>query len=217
MKIETLKTNNMNWFSKLFNKKMNETSEANSELDKNWLIGFRTFNTGKELYFDNKPIEALLFFDKAIQNSFDTAEAFEYRANCLYKLEYFFDAIDDYNISIQKDSEKQIVFYMRSLAKASIEDFIGQLDDINEAIRLSKLDNEDSRYWDKFAKETGFESAASKYKYDLLSVGISLSEEKYYKEECENANTPKEKEYSQQEIDKKRKERETRLNQIKRR
>src|SRR6266446_7057003 len=102
----------MKWFLNLFKKNSNETFEATSEDDRKRRVGFDSFETGQELYFNKKANEALPHFDKAIQNGYVNAEAYEFRANCLNELEYFYDSIEDFNISIQKDSEKQNVYYM---------------------------------------------------------------------------------------------------------
>lgn len=41
------------------------------------------------------------------------------------------------------------------------------MEDIEEAIRKSKGDNEENRYWNSYARETGFDSATQKYEIDL--------------------------------------------------
>lgn len=163
----------MSWFSNLFKKKENVTTE----IDRKWSVGYSAFEKGKTLYFNKQYNDSLPYFDKSIENGYDEAEAFEFRANCLSELEYYYDALDDYNISIQKNSENCDIYYMRSWTKQAIGDIEGQVEDIKEAIRISKLDIPNSNYWNQYAKETGYNSGADRYEMDLIMAEGRLESE----------------------------------------
>lgn len=54
------------------------------------------------------------------------------------------------------------------MIKHTIFDFEGSRDDIITAITLSKIDNEDNRFWNEHAKSGGFGNTATEwYKWDL--------------------------------------------------
>ena len=80
-------------------------------------------------------------------------------------LGYYFEALEDYNKAIEKKPRKGIAsnYHMRSIIKDSLFDFEGSLADLKEAIRLSKLDNDDNAYWNNYAKSTGFSSQTAFY------------------------------------------------------
>ena len=99
----------------------------------------------KEMY------EALKYFDMAIEKKYLTAESYAFRGTCLYYLKYYFDALEDYNkaIEINPESDRAFNYYMRSLIKDAIFDYNGSLADIDEAIRLSKIDTYDNEQWNE--------------------------------------------------------------------
>jgi len=116
---------------------------------------------------NQKTNSALEFFDQAIEKGYDEAQVFASRASILSDLNYNIDALNYYNVAIAKNPEKASYFYDRALTKQSIFDYEGSLADFEEAIRLSKLDNEDTRYWNEYAKQTGFKSATQGYELDM--------------------------------------------------
>jgi len=127
------------------------------------------FRTGKQIWMDSltggdppelgkaKRKEALRYFDQAIANGFDTSEAFSCRGSCFKRLGIFIlMLLKIYDKAIQKppyESYKRLNYYTRSQIKQSLLDLQGSLSDLNEAIRLSKLDNDDNRWWDKACTE----------------------------------------------------------------
>jgi hypothetical protein len=67
---------------------------------------------------------------------------------------------------------------MRSIIKDSLFDYEGGLEDIKEAIRLSKLDNADNHYWNEiYAKRTGI-SPAFMYGSQLEDIERKIKWEK---------------------------------------
>lgn len=119
--------------------------------------------------------EALKYFDEAIErglvepsvfhHGFDESEAFSLRGHCLNDLGFYFEALEDYNRAIEKNPRKHIAgnYHMRSMIKDSLFDFEGSLADLKEAIRLSRLDNDDNAYWNNYAKSQGFPSQTAFY------------------------------------------------------
>ena len=128
----------------------------------------------KEMY------EALKYFDIAIEKKYLTAESHAFRGTCLYNLGFYFDAIEDYNKAIEKNPEEDKAFnyYMRSLIKDAIFDYSGSLADIDEAIRLSKIDTYDNQQWNKKVRTNfNMDSAASFFEFfhrDMLLRTIEM-------------------------------------------
>lgn len=171
----------MNAFLNLFRKIILAIFKYDNNREEN-LIGNHFYKTGLDYYKQQETEKALKSFDKAIESGYRSAEIYELRGRCLDKFEFYYDSISDYNKSISLDSGKANVFYMRSLAKSFIKDFRGALEDIEEAIRKSKVDNEDNRYWNSYAKETGFDSATQKYEIDLERLRERLERSIRFKE-----------------------------------
>jgi len=175
----------MNWFTKLFRPKPLNQS------DRDFSDACNAFTTGKTIWNDavllkgsresslSKIKEALKFFDEAIEkglieptvfsHGFDESEAFSLRGSCLDDLGFYFEALEDYNRAIGKNPRKAIAgnYFRRSMVKKSLFDFEGSLADLKEAIRLSKLDNDDNKYWNNYAKSTGYSSQTAFYEMSL--------------------------------------------------
>jgi tetratricopeptide (TPR) repeat protein len=173
----------MNWFSKLFRPK------PLSQSDRDFFDACNAFEAGEKIWRESTSIkgtgwkesklskikEALKYFDEAIKigliepavfsHGFNESEAFSLRGSCLNDLGFYFEALEDYNRAIEKKPRKAIAnnYFMRGTIKGSLFDFEGSLADLKEAIRLSKLDNDDNAYWDNYAKSTGFSSQTAFY------------------------------------------------------
>lgn len=171
----------MNSFLNLFIKIISTIFKPEHNGEEN-SVGNHFYKTGLDYYKQQETEKALQSFDKSIESGYRSAEIYEFRGRCLDTFEFYYDAISDYNISISLDSGKANVFYMRSLSKTFIEDFKGALEDIEEAIRKSKVDNEDNRYWNSYARETGFDSATQKYEIDLERSKERLERSMRFKE-----------------------------------
>jgi tetratricopeptide (TPR) repeat protein len=187
----------MNWLANLFRPK------TLSQSDRNFSDACGAFTTGKKIWNEavlikgtgwqeaklNKIQEALKYFDEAIKkglvepavfsHGFDESEVFSLRGSCLNDLGYYFEALEDYDKAIEKKPRKGIAsnYHMRSIIKDSLFDFEGSLADLKEAIRLSKLDNDDNAYWDNYAKSTGFSSQTAFYEM-LLPTEAEISSKK---------------------------------------
>jgi len=113
---------------------------------------------------------AVAHFDKAIGKGYKTSKLFSLRADCLNDLGYYFDAIEDYDKALSMNPTQGIAhgYWRRGMIKHTIFDFEGSREDIITAITLSKIDNEDNRFWNEHAKAGGFGNTATEwYKWDL--------------------------------------------------
>lgn len=127
-------------------------------------------------YIEKQKKEALKLFDKAIKNGYDSAEVYSLRGRCLNHLGFYFDAIEDFTKAINIKPKHGIAsnYHMRSIIKDTVFDYEGSLADIEEAIRLSKLDNDDNEYWNDYAKKTGFKTATQFYEWQRDMVKLRL-------------------------------------------
>jgi tetratricopeptide (TPR) repeat protein len=189
----------MNWFTKIFGPKPSSQSDHDS------FNAYNAFATGEKIWREAVSIkgegwkesqlikikEAFKYFDEAIKNGFDESEVFSLRGSCLNDLGYYFDALEDYNEAIKRNPRKNIAsnYHMRSLVKDSLFDFEGSLADLKEAIRLSKLDNDDNASWNNYARSTGFTSQTAFYEMSLpteeeiISKSRVCSDKKFVEEE----------------------------------
>jgi tetratricopeptide (TPR) repeat protein len=129
---------------------------------------------------ETKINEALKLFDIAIEKGYDEANVYITRGMCLYDLKFYFDALEDYNRGIDRKPNNGIAnnYYYRSMIKYFILDFDGSLADIKEAIYLSKLDNEDNKWWNNHAKTLGFNTQTELYELDKETAERKLDREK---------------------------------------
>ncbi len=169
----------MNWLSKIFQSKTSNLTTSYGGKVSTYIEGLESYKIGRKLFNESvleslgkerreqKTISALEFFDKAIELGYDEVEVFSFRGLCLRDLNYDFDALIDFDTAIQKEPERASLYYDRAITKQYIYDFEGSLIDFEKAIRLSKVDNSDTRYWNQYAQETGYESCTQKYEMDL--------------------------------------------------
>ena len=136
--------------SNLFKRK-----EIPSLEDKKWFEGFEAFEKGK-FHYENKnyPL-ALKFFNRAIEHGYKD-EVYGLRADCFHEFKEYKKAISDYNKAVLHRPEDCNLYFQRSLSKNELNDFEGAIDDLREAIRLSKIDNELNRIYKSGAKEMGW-------------------------------------------------------------
>jgi hypothetical protein len=153
-----------------------------------------SFKVGKEIWLATvkvkssreseltKIMEAVKYFDRAIEKGFDDSEVFSLRGSCLNDLGFYFDALEDYDSAIERNPQKGIAqnYFERSIIKDSLMDFEGSQADLKEAIRLSKLDNDDNAFWNEYARSTGFASATTYLEMNLeTEEGIAFKKRRY--------------------------------------
>lgn len=88
---------------------------------------------------------------------------YSFRGSYLNDLEYYFDAIEDYNkfLSINPSEGVASGYYEWGMIKHSIFDIEVSRADLITAITLSKIDNKDNRYWNEHAKSSEFGNSAT--------------------------------------------------------
>ncbi len=168
----------MKWFSNLFKRKLqNNTNSDKEELNSKWLIGYNAFKKGKQCYLNNKIIEALHYFDLAIDNRFLIDDIYSLRGGCLQLLNYHYDAIDDFDNAITLYLRDCNIYFMRSVSKGYILDYEGQIADLEKAIKLSMEDNELNKIYHELAKENGYKDMTRKMQIDLEIAQINFEME----------------------------------------
>lgn len=121
----------MKWLSNLFSKKLR--NRAKKSINNS---GLAEFEIGKRLYLSGNIEEALYYTDLAINRGFDS-EAFVIRGCCLQELKFHYDAINDFDKAIQVLPNYQN-YFSRSISKAAILDYEGQLSDVKFALELTE-------------------------------------------------------------------------------
>lgn len=139
-----------------------------------WLQGFHAFKEGLKHTYEGRDQEAVDCFDKAIKSGVEFEEVYAWRGMCLWALDFHLDAIDDFNKAISLEPADCELYYMRSLSKSATGDFEGCVTDLQEAIRLSEVDNENNRTWNSHAKEMGWRDATFYYKTALYRAKLNI-------------------------------------------
>lgn len=198
----------MNWVTSLFTKIKNKTFTNNEYQSVKKSQTFELYEKGKENFLNKEMHQALLNFDKAIENGFTeyfqnyNAELFDLRGRCLQDLKFDFNAIDDFDKSISLSNTDYNTFFARSLSKTSVLDYEGAISDIEKAIELSKIDNEFNRENNALAREQGSPNGACDFlEIRLLRAKMELSWELETKQKIENASTQNEKQFRQEMYD----------------
>ena len=133
-----------------------------------WQDGLEACKKGETLlYREKKEREALACFDRAIECGYEGGDIYARRAICLQVLGFELDAIDDFNKAIAAKPEEANTYFLRGLSRGHTGDFDGAIAEMQEAVRLSKVDNENNDYWNDYAKETGWPSATVVYEFNL--------------------------------------------------
>ena len=128
---------------------------------------------------------------------------------------YDYDAIDDFDESILLSPNDCNKYFSRSLSKLALLHYQGAISDIEQAIEISKIDNEHNRIFNDQAYEQGYTNgAADFYRIYLQRAKMDLDSELENIKTIENATSKEEKKYRQEMYDEKR---EKKLNRIKRR
>ncbi len=114
----------MNLLRTLFGKKrFNQVSFEEKELQREKWEGFDLFQKGKQCYLDRQTKEALMQFDMALKNGFanyfsnEAPNFYFMRASCLQELGYDFEAINDFDKSIELSPKDCNNFFSRSVSK----------------------------------------------------------------------------------------------------
>ena len=152
----------MNPLSSLLNF-FGKKSTAQTEANEKWLQGHRAFEAGKKHFSERRDQEAADCFDTAVECGFKNATLFGLRGSCLQSLKWHLDAIDDFTKAISLEPQDCNLYFQRAMSKSSAGDEQGFLADIQDAIRLSKVDSALNRSYNLGAKDMGWQSAAAMY------------------------------------------------------
>ena len=126
-----------------------------SEQDKEWFCGLAAFEKGMTYYEEKDFQSALACFDNAIKCGYED-NIYGFRADCLQDSGLCDQAIRDYDIAISKQPDDCNLYFMRSSSKSIAGDVDGAIADIEEAIQLSKIDNEQNAGYRSSAIHMGY-------------------------------------------------------------
>ena len=146
----------MKWYADLTIKRFEERffKSKNPSVNENLEIG-------KKLYLASKFQDAIVYLDNAINSGFEN-DAYEVRGNCLQKLDYHYNAIENFDQAIEIDPLKFSIYYSRAISKRAILDFTGQIEDLHNAI-----------YY--YRKNTNVENHVLKaFETDLLTAKMNI-------------------------------------------
>ncbi len=152
---------------------------------------------GMQFLIKGQTNSALECFDNAIESGC-LEEVFDLRAGCLQALGYHYEAIEDFDKAIMLSPEDCNMYFSRSISKGAILDYLGEINDLEIAIKLSKIDNKLNRGYNEEAISQGYENGIAEL-YDLrleLVLGIVKNDLKQ-KDKVRNASNTKEKEFWQ--------------------
>ncbi len=134
----------------------------------NYSKGLKLIEQGREFCINKKDNEALECFNTAIELGVRTYYPYSMRASCLCSLGRYLESIVNYDTAISLSPNLAQEYHGRSIAKSFIKDHEGCISDLKEAIRLSKEDNENNRWWNNYSKNTrGVNTATEIYEEEL--------------------------------------------------
>lgn len=117
----------MKWFTNLmgnFREKFsNSTVDQSSE----------NLEKAKKLYSANKYEDALLCLNTISDYNSD-AEAYKLKGDCLQRMNFHYNAIEDFDKAIETNPLEFSNYYSRAVSKKAILDFTGQIEDLHNAI-----------------------------------------------------------------------------------
>ena len=151
--------------SGLFRKKQDTSGK-----DKKWTEGLDAFQTGMSHYKGRDFQKALGYFNEAIECGFQD-RVYELRGDCLRECGSHEKSINDYDTALSMRPGDCNLYYMRSFSKAAIGDLDGAMQDLQEAVKLSKIDNELNRTYRLSALEMGWpDGHTSLYERGIISM-----------------------------------------------
>ncbi|WP_428329628.1 hypothetical protein [Mucilaginibacter sp.] len=158
----------VNFFKQLFSAgRKEESSEAILLLE-----GYDTFETARKLELEENMEEALKYYDIAINGGLN--RALSPQAFILQKLDYDFEAIEAFTKAISNSPKDSNIFFGRHLSKSKIGDIEGAIEDIKQAILLSKTNSHLNREYDTEVQKLGYPNIETFYKTYLLNVEMDI-------------------------------------------
>ncbi|OXA82108.1 hypothetical protein SAMN05444397_101850 [Flavobacterium aquidurense] len=117
----------MKWFTSLMLKFRGKFS--NSTTDKS----FENLEKARKFYLANKYEEALVCLS-TFSNSDAHPEAYKLKGDCLQRMDFHYNAIEDFDKAIETNPLEFSNYYSRAVSKKAILDFTGQIEDLHNAI-----------------------------------------------------------------------------------
>lgn len=121
------------------------------------------FQTGSKLLAEERYVEAIERFDRALMLGFRDPDLFYSRGTCLQHLQWHLDAIDDFTVLISLEPEDCNHYFQRANSKSAVGDGDGFRCDMKQAIRLSKLPTAQNVTHNDSAVAMGWPSATALY------------------------------------------------------
>lgn len=172
---------------------------------------FELCTAAQDCFVNRRTSEALVYLDKAIEHgceqeiSSESYNLFDLRARCLQGLRFHYDAIKDFDKSISSEPNDCNMYFSRSVSKAAILDFEGEIADLEKAIQLSIANNTINEGYNRQAQEQGFESGVVEmFELRLVSAKSNLASHLRSLEQIQNATTPESKEFWQNKFNERR-------------
>ncbi|AWK06664.1 hypothetical protein HYN56_21495 [Flavobacterium crocinum] len=121
----------MKWFVNLGIQFKSKVSDQNPEQDT------ADLEKGKSLFLSSKFDEALYHLDNALNSGFNST-VYELRAQCFQKLNYHYNAIEDFDKVIEDNPLEFSYYYSRAVSKNAVFDIAGQIEDLQNCIYYYK-------------------------------------------------------------------------------
>jgi tetratricopeptide (TPR) repeat protein len=170
----------MNWIHSVFEKVKNHYAEKRKRkiLAKKCVDGYSAFKRGTAHGQEKRWQESLDCFDDAIDFGFTGDNVYAFRGTSLHALGFYLDAIDDFNKAIELKPEDCHSYFYRSLCKERVGDVAGRVSDLQDAIRLSKVDSAMNTQYSASLKvqELGYPSVTVFYEMELRFAEVDLEE-----------------------------------------
>lgn len=182
--------------TKLRTKKEENIEENNIINDINIQEIYNYFTKGKDKFtYENEYKDALFYFDKAVENEFDkhfkseAKDLFNMRAFCLQQLKYQYEAIENFEKAIKLDPNNCNLFYACSFSRAGILDYEGAIQDLEQAVEISKIYTDLNKEYNLAAKEQGYPSLTSMYELYLSNAKADLKSDSNRLDRIANARS----------------------------
>ncbi|HMR17975.1 MAG TPA: hypothetical protein PKA53_01630 [Sphingobacterium sp.] len=139
-------------------KEKSKFDEGKDEFD-DGLLSFHSENFEKAL----KHFDSAFSLGYAAGNKNNAIDFYIHRGFTLQRMEYDYDALDDFNKAIEHLPNDCSLYFARSTSKTAICDDMGALDDLKIALKLANEDNLYSRIFNEKVKAEGWESTAAMF------------------------------------------------------
>ena len=145
--------------------------------------GLEAYMKGEDYYLSKEYGKSFEHLNRAIELDYMRDTAYEFRSVCHEELGSLKKAAEDLNSAISLRPNDANLYFQRSNIKNKGKDFQGSVTDLQEAIRLSKLDNETNEKYRELAQELGHKDHTSMYEASLHMAKLRIWRESRRKTE----------------------------------